>query len=150
MARDAKPGFVVLANIEKDIADEILRANGAGASRLGLRFDRVVVAVLGDLRSFAETAAAGRATVLVTISAPIRLPAKTADELKREIGARLAEGAPRGDLSATVHGNSVRLRLVDLSPGGTPSLIGFVHNPDRAPEPLLDLAERWLRGRAAP
>jgi len=137
-----------LANIEREIADAILRANGSSASRLGLRFDRVVVRVLGDLRSFAETAAPDGVTILVTISAPIRLPAKTVSDLKREIGALLTAGAPRGDRSATVQGNDVRVRLVERSPSAAPKLIGFVHNPDSAPKPLLDLAEQWLRAQA--
>jgi len=137
-----------LANIEKDIADEILRAGGSSASRLGLRFDKVVVRVLGDLRSFADTAAPRDVTVLVTLTAPIRLPGKTADDLKRDISALLAAGTRRGDRSATVHGNNVRMRLVEHSSGRARKLIGFVHNPDSAPELLLDLAEQWLRAQA--
>jgi hypothetical protein len=137
-----------LANIEKEIADEILRASGLSASKLGLRFDRVVVGVLGELRSFAETAMPTGVTVLVTISAPIRLPAKTADDLKREISARLSAGIPCGDQSATFHGNNVRMRLLEHSSSRSLKLIGFVHNPDSAPKPLLDLAEQWLRAQA--
>jgi hypothetical protein len=134
-----------VANTEKAIADDILRANGLSASKLGLRFDRVVVRILGDLRSFAETVAPRGVTVLVTLSAPIRSPAKTVDDLKREISALLSAGGPRGDQSATVHGNNVRMRLLEHSSSRTPKLIGFVHNPDSAPKPLLDLAEQRLR-----
>ena len=136
-----------LANIEKEIADAILSANGLSASKLGLRFDRVVVRVFGDLRSFAEAATPEGVTVLVTISAPIRLPAKTVNELKREIGAGLSADIPHGDQSATFHGNAVRMRLLEHSSNGTPKLIGFVHNPDSDPRRLLDLAERWLRAQ---
>jgi len=134
-----------VANLEKDIAGEILRANALSAARLGLRFDRVVQRVLGDLRSFAETRTNPDQTVLVTISAPIRFPAKTVDELTRSISALLATGNPREDRTATLHGNAVRLRLVEHPPTLVPRLIGFVHNPDSAPQVLLDMAERWLR-----
>ena len=137
-----------MANSEKAIADDILRANGLGASKLWLRFDPVGGRILGDLRSFVETAAPKGVTVLVTLSAPIRSPAKTVDDLKREISALLSAGGRRGDQSATVHGNNVRMRLLEHSSSRTPKLIGFVHNPDSAPKPLLDLAEQWLRAQA--
>ena len=137
-----------MANVERELADEILRASGLSASKLGLRFDRVVVRVLGDLRSFAEAATPRGVTVLVAVSAPIRLPAKTVGELKRDISALVSAGTPGGDHSATVHGNSVLMRLLAHSSSRTPKLIGFVHNPDSAPTPLLDLAERWLRANA--
>jgi len=137
-----------LANVEKEIAGEILKANDLSAARLGLRFDRVVGRVLGDLRSFAGGAAPADRTVLVTISAPIRLPAKTVEALRVEIRALLSAGRVGEDRSATVHGNQVRLRLVQPAPGRGLRLIGFVHNPDWEPKLLLDLAEQWLRAKA--
>jgi hypothetical protein len=137
-----------LANIEKEIADEILRASGLSASKLGLRFDRVVVRVLGDLRYFAEAATPHGVTILVTITAPIRLPAKTVNDLRREISALLSAGTSHEDQSATFQSNGVRMRLVEHSSERAPKLIGFVHNPDSAPKPLLDLAAHWLRAQA--
>jgi hypothetical protein len=138
-----------LANREKEIAVEILRASGLGPSGFGLRLDRVVVGVLGDLRAFADAAAPADVTVLVTLSAPIRLPAKTVVDLKREIVALLAEAAPRADRAANHHGNDVRVRLVETSASRTLSLVGFVHNADSPAAPLLDIAEHWLRGKTA-
>jgi len=134
-----------------DIADKILKANGVRASGLGLRFDRVALSLLADLRSFAETAAPEGVIVLAAITAPIRMRAKTANELKRDIagllgGGLLAAGVPREDRCAVVHGNAVRLRLLAVSSG--PKFIGFVHNPDSPSTRLLDLAEQWLRGQA--
>ena len=137
-----------MVNIEREIADDILSAGGLSASRLGLRFDRVVVGVLGSLRAFADAAAPGGVTLIVTISAPIRLPAKTVSDLKREIAALLSGNAPRGDHGAKLHGNNVRMRLVEHSANRTLSLIGFVHNADSPSTPLLDLAEQGLRGKA--
>ncbi len=137
-----------MANIERDIGEQILRGSGLSAAKLGLRFDRVVVAVLGELRSFSDAATSSGAAILVTISAPIRLPAKTVEALKREISALQSAGAPHADYSATVHGNRVRMRLVRSSSPQAPRLIGLVHNPTSAPTLLLDLAERWLRAQA--
>lgn len=133
------------ANIEKDVADTILRFGGLDGSRLGLRFDRVVVRVLGRLRAFAEAEAPDGTAFLVTISAPIRTPAKTAVALENEIKAIALAAGPLAERTATVHGNRIRVRRVRHAHRQKPKLIGFVHNPDAAPQQLLDLAERWLR-----
>jgi len=133
-----------LANREKDIAEEILQAEGLSASRLGLRFDRVVGRVLGDLRTYVDGAAPEGVAVVVTITAPIRLPAKTVEILRRRIGDLVASERPAGDPSVIVHENRVSLRRVKGPAAGRPSLVGFVHNPGVAPGRLLDLAERWL------
>jgi hypothetical protein len=137
-----------LANVEKEIAGEILKASGLSAAKLGLRFDRVVGRVLGDLRAFAGGPAPTDRTVLVTVSAPIRLPAKTVEALRVEIRALLSAGRLGEDRRAAVLGNEVRLRLVETAPGRSLRLIGFVHNPDSEPKLLLDLAEQWLRAKA--
>jgi hypothetical protein len=137
-----------LAIAEKELALKILRAGGTSPAKLGLRFDRVVIAVLGDLRSFVEVATPETLSVIVTISAPIRLPAKTVSDLKTNITARLAAGSRKPDSSsATLHGNSVHIRLLERSTNAPARFIGFVHNPDSAPERLLDLAEHWLRAQ---
>jgi hypothetical protein len=134
-----------VANVEKAIAEAVLAASGLSASKLGLRFDRVVGRVLGDLRTFADDAAPEGVTVVVTIAAPIRTPAKTIEALRRTIDALLSADAPSGDRSAGVHGNDVRIRLVRREMNRGLKLIGFVHNPGSATDQLLDLAERWVR-----
>jgi hypothetical protein len=136
-----------LAIAEKELALKILRAGGMNPAKLGLRFDRVVIAVLGDLRSFVEVATPETLSVIVTISAPIRLPAKTVSDLKTSIAARLAARTRQPDSSAVLHGNSVRIRLLERSTNAPARFIGFVHNPDSAAERLLDLAEHWLRAQ---
>jgi hypothetical protein len=134
-----------VANPAKAIAEEVLAESGLSASKLGLRFDRVVVRVLGDLRTFADAAVPDGATIVVTISAPIRLPAKTVDTLREKIAALLSAADRAGDRSDAVHGNQVSLRWVWPSAGQRPKLVGFVHNPSTDSGELLDLAERWLR-----
>jgi hypothetical protein len=131
-----------VANLEKDIAEAVLAGSGLSPAKLGLRFDRVVLRVLGDLRTFAQGAAPDGVTVLVTITAPIRVPARTAEAVRKRIGALLAN--PAASEAAAVHGNQVRIRVVKHGPGGHPKLIGFVHNPGSDPSQLLALAERWL------
>jgi len=135
-----------LANIEKQLALDILKAAGLSPSKLGLRFDRVVVSVLADLRSFVE-AAPGNLSVLVTISAPIRLPAATVSDLKTRIATLLAAGVPPADSSVILHGNRVLMRPLQQSANAPTRLVGFVHNPASSPKQLLDLAEQWLRAQ---
>jgi hypothetical protein len=137
-----------LPNIEKDLVEAVLRGPGLSAASLGLRFDKVVVRVLGRLRSFAEADGAAGATILVAITAPIRSPAKTVEDLEALIVDRrgVGDGCIRAD--AVIQGNGVSLRLVDGAPAGAPKLIGFVHNPDAPAQRLLDLAEAWLRRQA--
>jgi hypothetical protein len=137
-----------LRNIEKENADKILKVDGLSTSQAGLRFDRVVVGVLGALRSYAEETAPDGVTVLVTISAPIRLPAKTADALKQDIKTLISSGRSGVSHAAAVNGNSVQLRIVREGSDRSPRLIGFVHNPGSNPALLLDIAERWLRSGA--
>jgi hypothetical protein len=134
-----------VANLEKDLAEAVLDGSGFNASKLGLRFDRVVGRVLGDLRTFADGAAPEGVTLIVTITAPIRTPAKTVEALRRTIGALLSADAPSGDHCDTVQGNDVRIRLVRRETDRGPRLIGFVHNPGSATDRLLDLAEQRAR-----
>jgi hypothetical protein len=138
-----------LPNIEKEITDEILKANGLSTYKLGLRFDHVVSRVLGDLRRFAGGAMPGGLTVLIAISAPIRSPAKTAKALEQEIETLLLAGSLRGERSATINGNQVQIRFAKHTSNRHPKLIGFVQDPNGDPKPLLDLAEQWLRAEAS-
>jgi hypothetical protein len=131
-------------NVEKRIAGEIASSRGLGIAKLGLRFDRVFVRLLGDLRTFAESALPGELIVLISITAPIRQPDKTAAVLKRKIELLLAASIFGRDQKMTVHQNEVRMRLVNSATKQAPKLIGFVHNPDTSSKLLLDLAGEWL------
>jgi hypothetical protein len=135
-----------MVNNEREIAGAILSAGHKRAAEFGLRFDRVVARALGELRAFAEATAPGDVTLVVTLSAPIREPARTVSALKQEIG-RLISETPLDDTRATVHGNAVGMRVIMHAPNRAPRLIGFVHNASSPSEPLLELAERWLRAQ---
>lgn len=138
-----------MGNVERELAQAILTTNGLSTSKLGLRFDRVVVAVMSNLRSFAATVGPTDVTVLVAITAPIILPAKTMEDLQQHIGEMLSGPRPAGDRTATLRGNDTRLRLVTVAPVKAPKLIGFVHNRGSTPEALFDLAEQWLHSSSA-
>jgi hypothetical protein len=128
----------------KAIALQIAKAGGETITGLGLRFDRVVVRVLRDLWRCAERSTPARATVILTLTAPIRVPAKTVSALELEIDALLRAGVDARDRIADVWGNAARLRLVEPASTRSYKLIGFVHHRGIDAKHLLDLAERWL------
>lgn len=114
---------------------------GAPVSRL--RFDRVVQRLVDDLRTgLGETVPRGT-MALVTLTAPIRLPGKTAAALVHAVRAHVARSSSR-DLVTTLHGNSVRVRIARHSLERAPSTLAFVHNPEPHPRRLLDCATEWL------
>lgn len=131
---------------DKEIGEQIAKTSGETVLRLGLRFDRVVVRVLGDLKSFAKARVPKGQTVVLTLTAPILTPAKTVAALEIEIDALLQAAARDPDRTAVVCGNGVRLRLVKHAPSRSYEIIGLVHNRDISSKRLADLAEQWLRG----
>lgn len=70
-----------MINIDRKIAEDIANVHTLSIAKLGLRFDKVVVRLLGNLRTFAEETAPENKTVLLTATAPIKLPGKTGNEL---------------------------------------------------------------------
>jgi hypothetical protein len=83
-------------------------------------------------------------TVLLTITAPIRLPAKTAAALEVKIPMLLERGSPARDEKDTIHGNCVQIRIVRGGVKQAPKFIGFVHNPDSDELLLLNVAQELL------
>ena len=127
-----------------------------GAARPRLRFDRVVLRLVGDLQAALSAAVPDGQAVVVTVTAPIRLPGKTADALTSMIRDRLARRPARIEVADTICGNRVRIRLVKGATAGASKLIGFVHNPDTDPDALLEMTQSLLQhigtatGRPAP
>jgi len=131
-----------MINIEKQLGEKIAKAGGLTVAKLGLRFDRVVVRLLGNLRTSLEHANLKQEAVLLTITAPIWLPAKTEIALKEQIGNLLDSGVRNRKI--TIFQNEARLSIVKTSVKQTAKFIGLVHNPGTDPKLLLDLAAQWL------
>ena len=119
-----------------------MSASMARIVRPGLRFDKVAIRVIERLQSALDETVPDGMTVLVTITAPIRLPARTAAALEDRIRALLKRKSLRRDVTDTIHGNRVRIRLLKDQPVRAPKLLGFVHNPDLDPCLLLEQATR--------
>ena len=133
-----------MTQMEKLIANEISKTNGVSVTKLGLRFDKVVVRLLGNIRIAIEQEVSKEVTVIMTITAPIKLPAKTEYELIGKISDFLESGIQHQDSVLTIFQNKVRLRIVKSSSRQTTKFVGLVHNPDIDSKLLLDLAAQWL------
>ncbi|HUI40692.1 MAG TPA: hypothetical protein VL523_01870 [Terriglobia bacterium] len=140
-----------------DITTLKRRGTGQGnAVAPRLRFDKVATRVVERLQAnLGETVPDG-VTVLLTLTAPIRLPSKTTASLEDKIQTLLRRGSPSRDEKGTIHGNRVRIRLLRGASERAPKMIGFVHNPDSDPLLLLNMTCELLElvgaeaGRRAP
>jgi hypothetical protein len=104
-----------------------------------LRFDRVALRMVRDLQYALADVPPARAVLVVTVTAPIRLPGSTVAQLD----ARL-HGPLRRNFDAMVGGNRVRARILRCAVGGAPRVIVFVHNPEPAPPRLFKLVAACL------
>ena len=124
-----------------------LKRRGTGqpnAAKPRLRFDNVATRFIERLQAtLGETVPDGM-TVLLTITAPIRLPSKTAASLEDKIQTLLGRGSPGRDKKETVHGNRVQIRLLRDEAERAPKMIGFVHNSDSDPLLLLNMTRELL------
>ena len=123
--------------IEREIAER------AAAAKLRLRFDKAVVRLVGRLKAALAGIVPEDQTIIFTVSAPIRLPAKTAAALESVVRG----GLPGSELRSIVHGNQVQVRRVTGVPSAMPRVVGFVHNPESDAGLILDLARSRLLER---
>src|SRR5258707_2949472 len=134
--------YIMVAGKRVAVEIAVLKRRGTGkrnVARIRLRFDKVVTRLMERLQAtLGETVPEGM-TVLLTITAPIRLPSKTAASLEEKIQTLLSRGSPGRDANATIHGNRVRIRLVEDQSGRAPKMIRVVHNSDSDPLLLLNM-----------
>ncbi len=142
-ARWEKSGDTYIAiggkRVALDIATLKPRTGQGNAAKLRLRFDKVATRLIERLQATLGETVPNGTTVLVTITAPIRLPSKTAAALEDKIQTLLARALPGRDKKDTIHGNRVQIRLLRGEYREAPKVIGFVHNSDSDPLLLLDM-----------
>jgi hypothetical protein len=107
-----------------------------------LRQDKVARRVVAHLQTALGQSVPDGTTAMVTITAPIRLPGKTAQAVEDLIRACLARRSSHAQ--DTIHDNQIRIRLVASNASQAPKVIGLIHNPDTDPGPLLDTAQTLL------
>ncbi|NML23546.1 hypothetical protein HHL16_21890 [Pseudoflavitalea sp. G-6-1-2] len=127
---------------EKQNGLEIAALAGSTVKKMGLRFDGVVIRLLRDIRAAVQNDVPKGATVVMTITAPIRFPTKTAIESSEKIIAFLQSGKQHQAL--VIHENNVQLSIVHSTPKQSARFVGLVHNPDIDPKLLLSAAADWL------
>jgi hypothetical protein len=109
-----------------------------------LRFDKSATRLMEGLQAtLRETVPDGR-TVVLTMTAPIRLRSKTAASLEEKIQTLLRRGSPGRDEKDVIHGNRVQIRLLRHGSERAPKMIGFVHNPDSDARLLLNMTQELL------
>jgi hypothetical protein len=109
-----------------------------------LRFDKVVVRVTERLRAAAGDAAPSGVTVLLSLTAPIKVPAKTAAMIEERMRAVLARRPTAACARYTILGNYVRVQVVTHGIPNAPKLISFVHDPETNPRLLFDMTQEAL------
>lgn len=124
-------------------------AGGSGPTKPRLRFDRVALGLVRRLQAALSESVPDGKTVIVTITAPIWLPSKTAAALEDKIRSSLARRSAQREAKETIHGNQIRVRVVKGGSRRASKVIGFVHNPDSDPEVLLDVTQSLIEGIGA-
>ena len=104
-----------------------------------LRFDRVAQRVVCSLQEALDGVPSKKTALVVTVTAPIRLPGKTVEELRVRLHRPF-----RRNFDKEVCGNRVRARIVRRVVTGGPRVIVFVHNPEPGPSELFKLVEGSL------
>jgi len=139
--------YIVVAGRRVAVDITTLKRSGTGqgsAAKLRLRFDKVATRLVRSLQTaLAETVPDG-ITVLLTITAPIRLPSKTAAALEDKIKTLLRRGSSGRVAKDSIHGNHVQIRLLRDESEQAPKMIGFVHNSDSDPPVLFDMTRESL------
>ncbi|HUZ13744.1 MAG TPA: hypothetical protein VMU93_12960 [Caulobacteraceae bacterium] len=140
---------IAAGRIAVEVAAIESRVEGRDVAKPRLRFDKVAVGLVGRLRAALSQAVADGEAVVLTVTAPIRSPAKTAAALEGLIRDLLARRSAPADAEATICGNRIRVRLVRGVPRRAPKLIGFVHNRESDPDALVRLAQSLLQAVGA-
>lgn len=144
---DSSPACLTIAGKRVAVDFKTLKQHGTGqgdGDRPRLRFDKVVIRLMERLRATLKETVPDGMTVVVTITAPIRLASKTAAVLEDKIQTLVGRGSEGRDEKDTIHGNRVRIRLLRSELGQAPKMIGFVHNSDTDPLLLLNLSRELL------
>lgn len=107
-----------------------------------LRFDKTAIGLVRRLQSALAKSVPDRQTVIMTITAPIRQDSKTGAVLENRLRELLATS--REQLTAAIHGNRIRVCVVNGGASKTSRFIGFVHNPEPKPRVLFDVTRSLL------
>ncbi|MDE2487072.1 MAG: hypothetical protein KGO51_06715 [Alphaproteobacteria bacterium] len=111
-----------------------------------LRFDRVAQRLVAEVQAALDAAIPKGDAVIVTVSAPIRLPSRTAVALQAFVRGRLAEDVAGPIAPEIICGNRVQAWIVRGGVRDGPGVVVFVCNPEPAPDRLLARAADLISG----
>ena len=134
MSKLAKSPVIDADTVEHDIIARIR------AAKLRLRFDKVALRLVGGLKAALANVVPKGETVVFTITAPIRLPGKTAVALEN----MLRDGPTNAERHEIIHDNEVRARWLTGVRKHMPKVLGFVHNVNSDASAILTLVEAQL------
>ena len=112
--------------------------DGSFGRKRGLRFDNVALGLIAHVQHALRDEVPDGMTLLFTVTAPIRVPGKTAVELASRVRVWLKGRTAPAATRYTIGGNAIRVRIVNGRQKREPNVRGFVHNPDVDVKALLD------------
>jgi hypothetical protein len=107
----------------------------------GLRFDKVAVRFVSGLQSALREDVPRGKTVLLAVTAPIRIPKQTASVLEERVRCWLRRSPESAELHDIINGNQIQVRLVNGSATTLSTVLAFVHNPGIDVDALFDAAQ---------
>jgi hypothetical protein len=128
----------------KDLIQAIVATSDLSLKKLGLRFDRVALRLLDDLQVCSTRLVPKGKTLLVTVTAPICVPSKTATALEKKIEKIFHQQNTSKLVKMSIQKNQVQVKIVKNVQTKNLKFIGFIHNPTTKPKQLFDLTEKWL------
>jgi hypothetical protein len=129
----------------KRIALEFAIAERTDLTKPHLRFDKVARRLIGHVQEALRASVPKGKVVLVTVTAPMHLASRTASALEAAVRDQLARETMQADCNLSIHGNQVRVRLVQSRTKLCSNVIGYVHNPGTDAGRLLDIAQQLLQ-----
>ena len=113
------------------------------AAKPRLRYDRVALRFIRDLREQLAPQLARREVAIATIRAPILQAGKTLQALEEKFRARRAGNDARTELTSRVFGNRIELRLLHGTGRGS-DVLGFVYTEGTRPAVIADAVQSLL------
>lgn len=141
---DSPDVYITVAGKRVTVDIATLKRHGTGQAKPRLRFDKVATRVIKRLQAALGEIVPDGMTVLLTITAPIRLPSKTAATLEDKIRTLLGRGLAGREEKETINGNRVRILFLRNDTVRAPKVIGFVHNAESDPRLLFNMTQELL------
>ncbi len=143
--RGEGPSDACLALRGRRIAVEVPAVTArSGIAEPRLRYDRVALRFVRDLREMLRPSLASGETAIVAIRAPILQASKTAAALYEKIRSHRESKSKKAELITRAHGNQITVRLLKHGSGRGSEVIAFVHSAGSSAATILNAAQSLL------